>query len=622
MSKKRPRLWYLYTLNGHIISFGVGFAYYIRFGSPEPHSNNKLKFPRLVFLLAFFRELGSTNLNQMKKNKLFGLALLAIMSSFTACTNDTEEMLSRESEIKLTSEITPASRVTSLDYQSTQIISGQQVGVTITEAKTEHKNVAWEAGENGTLTNTGSAVYYGNGTATITAYHPYNTEWIGTNHEFSVNTDQSNETNYRNSDLLWATATSTKTENAVPLIFSHKLAKINVTLTSEDIVDLSGATISICGTNINTGFNPSTGDLSVASSTNVSDIKAGVTTTSAKTASAIIVPQTVAGNTQFIKVTHDSKTYYYALPAEGKTFESKHSYSYTLKITEALVEVTATENINNWIDEENTGIANEAEALPQIDGEIFQSKLTTLTNRNSITKIIFKMNSTPESESTEISEGVEAVNDNGVITIHINASSAQITSGKYMFSSLYNLQSIEGFALLETGAMTNMDGMFAECNELTSIDFSNLDTSNVTSMEQVFSTNVKLTSLDLSNFNTSKVTNMCGMFSGLPFTSLDLSNLNTSNVTTMNQMFCYSAMTSLDLSNFDTSKVEDMTYMFSTCTNLNSIKMMGDVSNVTSVTDMFDGVKENGTFYYNEAYDYSKIIAVLPTTWTAIPISE
>ena len=25
---KRPRLWYLYTLNGHIISFGVGFAYY------------------------------------------------------------------------------------------------------------------------------------------------------------------------------------------------------------------------------------------------------------------------------------------------------------------------------------------------------------------------------------------------------------------------------------------------------------------------------------------------------------------------------------------------------------------------------------------------------------------
>ena len=28
MSKKRPRLWYLYTLNRAIISLGVGFAYY------------------------------------------------------------------------------------------------------------------------------------------------------------------------------------------------------------------------------------------------------------------------------------------------------------------------------------------------------------------------------------------------------------------------------------------------------------------------------------------------------------------------------------------------------------------------------------------------------------------
>ena len=68
----------------------------------------------------------------MKKTKLFGLAFLAttICSSFSACSNDAEEVLAQESEIKLTSEITP-SRVTSLDYQSTQIIEGQQVGVTI-----------------------------------------------------------------------------------------------------------------------------------------------------------------------------------------------------------------------------------------------------------------------------------------------------------------------------------------------------------------------------------------------------------------------------------------------------------------------------------------------------------
>ena len=41
-------------------------------------------------------------------------------------------------EIKLTSEIMP-SRVTPLDYQSTRIVEGQQIGVTIAGAKSEHK---------------------------------------------------------------------------------------------------------------------------------------------------------------------------------------------------------------------------------------------------------------------------------------------------------------------------------------------------------------------------------------------------------------------------------------------------------------------------------------------------
>ena len=146
----------------------------------------------------------------MKKNRWFGLALVATMmgASFSACSNEAEEVLAQESEIKLTSEITP-SRVTSLDYQSEQIVKGQQVGVTIAGAKSEHKNVAWTVGTDGALTNTDDAVYYsGNNTATITAYHPYNSAWTGTSHVFSVNTDQNDETNYRNSDLLWATASS------------------------------------------------------------------------------------------------------------------------------------------------------------------------------------------------------------------------------------------------------------------------------------------------------------------------------------------------------------------------------------------------------------------------------
>ena len=283
----------------------------------------------------------------MKSFKMIGLALMATLTgvSFSTCTSETEEVLGQDTEIRLTSEITP-SRVTSLNYQSTQIVANQQVGVTITGAKTTHNNVAWTAGADGALTNTGSALYYGTGTATITAYHPHNSAWTGTSHTFSVSTDQSIEANYRNSDLLWATASSGKTANAVALTFTHKLAKINVTLQSTDITNLSGATISICGTNIATNFNPSTGALSAAT-TNVQEIKAGVTTAAAKTASAIIVPQKVAAGTPFIKITLGEKVFYHKLSAE-KTFASGKSYSYTLNVKENSVEITATENITDW----------------------------------------------------------------------------------------------------------------------------------------------------------------------------------------------------------------------------------------------------------------------------------
>ena len=157
--------------------------------------------------------------------KFYSFALVALVAIFTACTYEITESIPTELEIKLKSEVTPASRVADANYQSTQIVEGQQVGVTITGAKNGHINVAWTAGADGSLTNTEEAVYYGNGTATIMAYHPYNPDWASTSHMFSVGTDQSTNEGYLASDLLWATATSAKTESPVVLTFAHMLAK-------------------------------------------------------------------------------------------------------------------------------------------------------------------------------------------------------------------------------------------------------------------------------------------------------------------------------------------------------------------------------------------------------------
>ena len=273
----------------------------------------------------------------MKTLRLIGYA---IIFCFIAC-NNAEEL--PKTEIKLTSKVAP-SRVTSLDYQSTQIVEGQQVGVTITGAQNEHNNVAWNVGTDGALTNTSTSAYWGEGQATITAYHPYKSTW--TDHEFSVSTDQSTNAGYLNSDLLWTSTTVSIIDAPVSLNFTHKLAKINVAITSEDFGDLSNVTISICGTNITTGFNPTTGVLSNVEGT-VADIKAGVTTDKAYTSSAVIVPQTIEKGTKFIKLTHGNKNYYYTLPQKME-YQSGHSYNYTLKIDNSNVENPVEGEESEW----------------------------------------------------------------------------------------------------------------------------------------------------------------------------------------------------------------------------------------------------------------------------------
>lgn len=113
--------------------------------------------------------------------------------------------------------------------------------------------------------------------------------------------------------------------------------------------------------------------------------------------------------------------------------------------------------------------------------------------------------------------------------------------------------------------------------------------------------------------------------SGSTWETFDASQYDWSKITDMSFLFsdCQQA-TSIDLSDADISNVLDMKFMFTNCLRLKEIKMGGDVSKVKDVTGMFGmaGVvgSEQGIFYYNPKYDYSKIIAELPISWTAVPM--
>ena len=408
----------------------------------------------------------------MKKSKLLWLAFI-VLTGITSCSNDSDEFLRQADEIRLTSEIA-LSRVASLDYQSTRIVEGQQVGVTITGARSEHRNTAWIVGESGELSNTGAPVYWAKGDVSIRAYHPYSPAWNGTGHEFSVSTDQSNEENYRNSDLLWAAASSSVTERAVPLVFTHMLAKVNVTLRSEDIDDLSGAVISICGTGIATRFNPSDGTLSSAAS-NVAEIKAAVTTASSRTASAIVVPQTVASGTKFVKVELDGRTFHYTLPA-NKVLKSGYSHNYTLTVNENKKSIElGYENVKDWKDDNNTGTAEEdVVTVPAnevwyttSDGEMVT--LSSISNKDGQTAV-----------SNVYKDG------KGVITF----SGGDLTSiGNSAFTACSTLTSV-----IMPNSVTHIEsGAFAGCTSLKEISIPD----NVTCIEAAFVNCSALTSITI-----------------------------------------------------------------------------------------------------------------------------
>ena len=146
-----------------------------------------------------------------------------------------------------------------------------------------------------------------------------------------------------------------------------------------------------------------------------------------------------------------------------------------------------------------------------------------------------------------------------------------LTNTAFWFSTLTNLEIIDGLENLNTSNVTTMEGMFWRCWSLTNLDVSTFNTSNVTNMSSMFQECMNLTSLDLSNFNTNNVTDMGWMFVGCTsLVSIDLTNFKTNNVTRMFGMFgtCSSLTTIYSSENWNTTSGLDSREMFYECPNL------------------------------------------------------
>ena len=214
------------------------------------------------------------------------------------------------------------------------------------------------------------------GSVSIYAYAPYNSTYtVSADNAFTVAADQSSNDGYIASDLIYGIPTannpiseSQSTSGNVAMSFSHKLTKLVVTLVKNtgSEIDLKGATVSIINTLPSTTINPSTGAIGAASGT-ATTIKAATFATTATEfkAAAVIVPQTIAANTNLVKIeTTDGKTYQAKLATEV-TFAAGKAYNYTITIGEAVALTTMTlngGNVTNW-DDDNTVLASNADEV-------------------------------------------------------------------------------------------------------------------------------------------------------------------------------------------------------------------------------------------------------------------
>lgn len=299
----------------------------------------------------------------MKKYLFIAAAALAL----TACSND-ENLLNDSNEpveIRLSSSLQVQSRAThGLDTQikESQLVTVwvDEYGDNITDPKLYAGNTL-QVVTNGALESTGVPMYFPSSGNPVNIYaihgnlDDYTTFW-GAKQTHTVYTDQTtNASNgYAVSDLVYCKSTNVaRTKNTIPLTFNHLLSKVEVVL-------LQGAgnpgisKVEITNVKKSAEFTPiKESDWTVTAAGNANDITidSDITAPADKETNpavneGIIVPQTLAASTEFIKVTTtEGGTLVYKLPKET-TYEPNKCYRYV--ITANLTELNVTATINPW----------------------------------------------------------------------------------------------------------------------------------------------------------------------------------------------------------------------------------------------------------------------------------
>lgn len=313
----------------------------------------------------------------MRINKLYlGLVTLVTAWGLTGCTADESVGMMNvgDDAISLVSSMGTTRSVSELQTNAvnTGVIVGV-FGVAGTANVTNGNNNQYDVQTSGALKSRGKEMKWPKNTTNkvdIYAYAPYNKDWTyNAANSFSVSTDQSTDAGYLKSDLLHASAKQlAQTKTAIPLSFTHKLARLCITLNraSNAIYDLSKSTVYITNTKTATTLNPSTGELGAASGDAKSiqaatDINIGTATK----VYAVVVPQKLANGTKLVRVKTTDGKYLTAKLGSDITFEAGKTYNFTASLAGVeLTELTlGSVTLTGWGDPNDLGSVSAKEVF-------------------------------------------------------------------------------------------------------------------------------------------------------------------------------------------------------------------------------------------------------------------
>ena len=291
------------------------------------------------------------------------LLFAAVALTLAACSNDDENLNGGPVELRLSSSLEVQTRA--YQVQDEQLASGETVYVWADEQDGETDYIkAWElmAVGNGSFqepatkqyfpqSGKGLSLYAIHGDFGASAFTENATPFPTASLTHTVSDNQSIDANVAKSDLLYAVAPNVSRSGnptVVPLTFRHLLAKVEVALKPGDglsVEDIKDAVVTIENTRLKTDFTP---DKTSATADDMISLTETTAVSSDATAwsEAIIAPQTLEANTQFIKVhLFDGGDLYYTLD-ESCTFASGNKYTY--KITVNLTGLQVSSNIETW----------------------------------------------------------------------------------------------------------------------------------------------------------------------------------------------------------------------------------------------------------------------------------